>query len=330
MLPSLRWRRTLAVLLAVQLLSIIPSAPPAGAQLAGCTFSLSFRILRDQIPQIVGECLEDEPVNPASGDVEQRTVGGMLTWRKADDLTTFTDGTTTWINGPQGLVSRPNAGPPFPWEAAVAAPAAPAPGRAAVTAPAPTPVPTPAEIVETASGPITKEPAEIALGLGDVGKEIYQDYLTPGSDNRSKWAEIRFARTPDAYDSRIGPMKIVNRVYVVKGVLTAQAVYKDEVAKQPKMPESEKKVGGRVGKWETVGNVYVNEGAQAPEKFGDEQVSHAACNDDCNSANFTALHQRAVVRYQNVVAVLYFWGERSQASPIQATEWLRVLRGRFE
>ena len=41
--------------------------------------------------------------------------GGLLVWRKADNFTAFTDGGTTWVNGPNGLQSRPN-GERFSWE----------------------------------------------------------------------------------------------------------------------------------------------------------------------------------------------------------------------
>jgi hypothetical protein len=91
------------------------AAPPAAAQ-AGCTFALGFEALREQIPDVVGGCLDDERFDPESGNAEQRTTGGLLVWRKADNWTAFTDGATTWINGPNGLASRPNAGPLFPWE----------------------------------------------------------------------------------------------------------------------------------------------------------------------------------------------------------------------
>jgi hypothetical protein len=93
--------------------------PVASAQSA-CTFQLGFRALHDAIPQIVGDCRGDEVHDSASGDAVQATSGGLLVWRKADNWTAFTDGVTTWIDGPSGLVSRPNEGPPFPWEAAAA------------------------------------------------------------------------------------------------------------------------------------------------------------------------------------------------------------------
>ncbi len=83
---------------------------------ADCQFVLGFNILRDLIGhEIVGECLENEHYN-AIGDSNQRTTGGLLAWRKADNWTAFTDGYRTWINGPNGLVQRLNT-ERFEWEA---------------------------------------------------------------------------------------------------------------------------------------------------------------------------------------------------------------------
>ena len=107
-----------AIWLAV-LLSFLAARPePAAMQAGSCGFRLGFQALRDQIPAIVGDCLEDEHFNAQNGNAEQRTTGGLLVWRKADNWTAFTDGATTWINGPLGIQSRPNGGPPFAWEAA--------------------------------------------------------------------------------------------------------------------------------------------------------------------------------------------------------------------
>jgi hypothetical protein len=90
-------------------------ASSAQAQ-AACTFTLGFKDLHDQIPQIVGTCLEDEHPNPDNGNTEQRTSGGLLVYRQSDNWTAFTNGGSTWINGPYGLQSRAN-GTSFPWEA---------------------------------------------------------------------------------------------------------------------------------------------------------------------------------------------------------------------
>ncbi len=89
-----------------------------------CESSFGFRALHDLIPQIVGECFAgtyDIPSNGAvrftTGDLEiyvdyadlaQITTNGVLLWRATDAWTAFTDGTTTWVNGPCGLQSRPN------------------------------------------------------------------------------------------------------------------------------------------------------------------------------------------------------------------------------
>jgi hypothetical protein len=86
------------------------SAQPA------CTFTLGFAALRDLIPDAVGECLSDESHNSVNGDALQETTGGLLVWRKSDNQTVFTDGSTTWLHGPCGLQSRPNGGPFFTWE----------------------------------------------------------------------------------------------------------------------------------------------------------------------------------------------------------------------
>jgi len=41
------------------ILAILPPSAPANAQ-AGCTFKLGFKALHDEIPDIVGNCKEDE------------------------------------------------------------------------------------------------------------------------------------------------------------------------------------------------------------------------------------------------------------------------------
>ena len=101
-----------------------------------CEFRFGFKALRDLIPEVVGECLENEHYN-AIGDSVQQTTGGLLVWRKADNWTAFTDGYRTWINGPNGLEQRLNA-ERFEWEADYA------PGGGIAT-PTPTPLPTPSK-----------------------------------------------------------------------------------------------------------------------------------------------------------------------------------------
>ncbi len=87
-------------------------APRSGID---CEFVSGFGSLYNQIPQVVGECTEDEHFEPETGNALQATTHGLLVWRKIDNWTAFTDGTTTWINGPEGLQSRPND-ERFAWE----------------------------------------------------------------------------------------------------------------------------------------------------------------------------------------------------------------------
>lgn len=104
-----------AVLLIATLLAAWPPTP-ADAQQPSCRFVLGFATLRDLIgSEKVGSCLEDEHFNIENGNAEQHTTGGLMVWRKVDNFTAFTDGATSWINGPNGLQTRPN-GERFSWE----------------------------------------------------------------------------------------------------------------------------------------------------------------------------------------------------------------------
>src|SRR5207248_5335860 len=97
---------------------MVPSAARAQSP---CRFVLGFAALRAAIgADRVGDCLEDERANPANGDTLQRTAGGLLVWRKADNWTAFTDGYWTWVNGPLGLQQRHNS-ERFDWEGPAAA-----------------------------------------------------------------------------------------------------------------------------------------------------------------------------------------------------------------
>jgi len=87
----------------------------ASLQAPGFQFQLGFKALADLIPDVVGRPMEAEWHNAENGDGLQRTTTGLMVWRKADNWTAFTDGATTWINGPLGLQMRPND-QRFDWE----------------------------------------------------------------------------------------------------------------------------------------------------------------------------------------------------------------------
>src|SRR5262245_45579839 len=76
------------------------AAPPPAAAPTSCEFKLGFKLLRDQIPPTVGDCLVNEHYNPVNGDSLQETTRGLMVWRKIDNFTAFTDGYRTWVNGP--------------------------------------------------------------------------------------------------------------------------------------------------------------------------------------------------------------------------------------
>ena len=67
-----------------------------------------FATLHDLIPEVVGDCVDDEYHDSRTGDALQRTTNGLLVWRKSDNWTAFTDGSQSWVNGPLGLQQRQN------------------------------------------------------------------------------------------------------------------------------------------------------------------------------------------------------------------------------
>lgn len=108
------WCRFPAVLTALTLLTAILPGP--GSAAAACRFVLGFAAFADQLPQVVGQCVDDEQHDPVSGDALQRTTTGLLVWRRADNVTAFTNGFHTWVAGPDGIEERQNS-QRFAWEA---------------------------------------------------------------------------------------------------------------------------------------------------------------------------------------------------------------------
>lgn len=113
-------RLVVALLLSAVIASTLLAARPRVASAANCRFVAGFQSLHDLIPGVVGECLENEHYDPANGNGYQATTGssgqgGLLVWRKADNVATFTDGYRTWLIGPFGLQQRLNT-QRFAWE----------------------------------------------------------------------------------------------------------------------------------------------------------------------------------------------------------------------
>lgn len=175
-IPRVRWLLLLALASGV-LFVVWPSVVPRSSmpQLFGqaapsnqprCWFNFDMRLLRQDIPDVVGECLENSHYNPENGDTVQRTTGGLMVWRRADRTTAFTDGNRTWARGPNGLESRWNA-ERFGWELQPEAPSSTAVARptepaAAATRPAGQPTPTPRAVV------VSTPQAQVGGALGSV------------------------------------------------------------------------------------------------------------------------------------------------------------------
>ena len=152
----------LGLVLSIPLLASQPAATQA--QTAGCSFQLGFKVLHDMTPDTVGQCIENEWHNPFNGDGLQRTTHGLEVWRKIDNWTAFTDGYTTWINGPYGLQARLNS-ERFPWEPIAAeVPAPPPPDQSSTSSAGGGVVPAPAATATPTPGP--GKPS-ISLGLSD-------------------------------------------------------------------------------------------------------------------------------------------------------------------
>lgn len=112
-MPHPRLTPRFVVLAAILTVLIGASLPLPLAQAQACEFHAGFKTLRDLLPDIVGECLENE--RATVDGARQRTTGGLLVWRRAGNWIAFTDGYRTWSVGPQGLQQQSNAAG-FSWQ----------------------------------------------------------------------------------------------------------------------------------------------------------------------------------------------------------------------
>jgi hypothetical protein len=173
---------------ALAALLVTAALQPASAQAqAACAFTPSFEALRQQIPAIVGGCLENERVDPASGDAQQRTGGGLLMRANGGTWVAFTNGLTTWLIGPSGLVSRA-AGDRFDWEPIAAPPPVPdsaptvtVPGGATLSGVLPTPVPTDSPLVALPLAAASATPT----AAPELAPELQDGYRLLGKVKRS-------------------------------------------------------------------------------------------------------------------------------------------------
>ncbi len=60
--------------------------------------------LKHRLGDVMGDALECEHVDPASGDTLQRTTRGLAYYRQSTNSPSFTDGTDHWALTPNGIV----------------------------------------------------------------------------------------------------------------------------------------------------------------------------------------------------------------------------------
>jgi hypothetical protein len=175
-------RQTLIALGAALILATSPAVTSAQV---GCALVFD-AIIAAVSPEIVGDC-NGAPATATNGDLWQTTTHGVLMRRAADGVSTFTGDTTTWLDGPEGIQSRPNA-ERLPWEPLVDAAVTGEPVLPAVPSVPSAPVPKPApnlgqrcsEILASTpnrGGPTIDQQWGICMNLGEeygpAGVECY-------------------------------------------------------------------------------------------------------------------------------------------------------------
>src|SRR5215211_5727213 len=89
-----------------------------------------------------------------------------------------------------------------------------------------------------------RDPNLIVLTNEDAGKSTVMVSEASGVGDRGSYAHRRWLRDRDSEDVGVGPIVTDNRVWVAPNVPTAQAIFREEVAKQKEFPESEDKHEG--------------------------------------------------------------------------------------
>src|SRR5205823_1702943 len=131
---------------------------------------------------------------------------------------------------------------------------------------------------------------------------------------------VRFTRPPARIKSHIGPLDIYNKVWVASDIDTARQIYNQE-AQKGRFPEA---ATSSYGQTQEVGDgQFAMQGAPG---FGNENFGWSACNENCNSNHFLYLHHRYVVRFGNVVGIVYIWGGNQETTVDQVTVYARTLR----
>src|SRR5579884_2571275 len=94
-----RWRRLASALGLVLTLA----AAPASAAADTCPAPTFAGLIASVGAGTVGSCLGAAYQDPSSQATMQPTSGGLLIASGVGDWTAFTDGTSTWVDGPSGV-----------------------------------------------------------------------------------------------------------------------------------------------------------------------------------------------------------------------------------
>lgn len=150
-----------------------------------------------------------------------------------------------------------------------------------------------------------RDPRDFALTEEEGGgKDVIRTVDEDCSDDRARCVHIRWERDLET-DASVGPIITVNKVWVVRDLDTAKAIYKDQENLNKEMPERIEGANGPF-KWE------------APrDPIGAEEwtAAQSCVKDRCESQGRIDLHQRIVSRAKNVVSTVYLFGRQRNATP---------------
>ena len=157
-------------------------------------------------------------------------------------------------------------------------------------------------------------PEHIGFHVQELGPEITPIYERTGSDARSRWYEAHFERDPETLTQRLGPRTIYNKVFVANTSADARAIFQENAIND--LPQATEQRGPIFPESKT-------------KPVGNDWHSIGACNDDCGGALTEFLHERVVLRWGNVVAIIYTWGHESQSNPDDIGDRARILAERI-
>ena len=142
---------------------------------------------------------------------------------------------------------------------------------------------------------IVAEPKELAIKIGEAGKNARMKRDKDGTDARGSWYDVRFEREGSGGRFYQGPVSVQNAVFIARDVESARAIYLEQVALNDQIPEADRRVGQKFE-------------LKDANEIGEEGAGISACERSCNAGGEIYVHKRLVSRMANVVSVVYLWG----------------------